>query len=371
MTNLLKQQSPNPMKNNNSRKNFLTAITWLAIILFTGGVFFYYYFFRQVNAQLIETIPSDAAFLFQINDNETFLKTEKYIHNYITPLFGLDAYPGCQFFVDQLPGKYNQVVFSGHLIENAFSILFACKINERAFKQLIPKLQIDEKNCIKYDQCRIYTYGTHLKRFVFTYHKGIFLASENITLLKKAIAQLKSPKNLTNLKSFEELYNITEKNKKQNWLILDHKRYFSHFESFFNEETHLTLNHFASNVLWAAYQIRFSKLNMSLSGYLSVSNTYENYFNNMENKHLYFSSLFSGSESIDYEKDDVLKQVKTQFPSHSEFELAIHAVTSEYWSRYLSELGMKKFTLAQMKVFALSVDSLNLKLKTANGVITF
>ena len=369
--NLLKRRNPNPMKNYNSRKNLLTTITWLAVILFTCGVSFYYYFFRQVNAQLIETIPTDAAFLFQINDNETFLKTEKQIHPYITSLFGLDAYPGCQFFVDQLPGKYNQVVFSGHSNENVISILFACKINERAFKQLLPKLQIDEKNCTKYDQCKIYTYGTHLKRFVFTYHKGIFLASENITLLKRAIAQLKSPRNLTNLKSFEELFNITEKNKKQNWLIVNHKRYFSNFESFFNEETQLSLNHFASNVLWAAYQVRFSKLNMSLSGYVSVNDTYENYFNNIENKHLYFSSLISGTEPVDYEKDDVLKQVKAQFPSHSEYELAIHAATSAYWNRYLSEIGMKKFTLAQMKVFALSVDSLNMKLRTANGVIKF
>jgi hypothetical protein len=168
------------------------------IIIFCGGVYAYYYFFRQINAKLIETIPTDAAFLFQINDNETFLKTVKTIHPYIHPLFELNAYPGCQFFVDQLPGKYNQVVFSGHAVGEKFSILFACKINERAFKQLLTNLQIDEKNCVKYEQCKIYTYGTHLKRFVFTYQKGIFLASENMMLLRKAINQLRTPRNLTN-----------------------------------------------------------------------------------------------------------------------------------------------------------------------------
>jgi len=321
------------MQNRESRNNFLTTITIAAIFLFCGGVSFYYYFFRQVNAQLIETIPSDAAFLFQINDNETFLKTVKNIQPKINPLFGLDAYPGCQFFVDQLPGKYNQVIFSGHTNEETFSILFACKINERAFKQLLTTLQIDEKNCIKFDKCKIYTFGTHLKRFVFTYHKGIFLASENITLLRKAITQLKTPRNLTALKSFESLFSIMEKNKKQNWLILNHRRYFSNFESFFNDETNIVLDQFASNVSWAAYQVRFSKLNMSFSGYLSISDSYQEY------------------------SDDP--------------KIEMNAVNAEYWSCYLSESGMKKFTVAQMKQFVLSIDSLNTKLRTANGLIAF
>jgi len=359
------------MSNRDSLRNLLSIITFAAVILFSGGISFYYYFFRQINAQLIETIPSDAAFLFQINDNETFLKTVKTIHPYLNPLFGLDAYPGCQFFVDQLPGKYNQVVFSGHVSGETLSILFACKIPERAFTQLLSKLQIDEKNCTKFDNCKIYVYGTHLKRFVFTYHKGIFLASENNTLLRKAITQLKNPRNLTAIKSFESLFKIMEKNKKQNWLILNHKRYFSNFESFFNEETNITLNHYASNVLWAAYQVRFSKLTMSLSGYFSVSENYQSYFDNLEHKHLYFSSLNAKDEPISYEKDDVIKQAKEFFPSHSEFELAIHAANGQYWSRYLSETGMKKFTVAQMKLFVLSSDSLNTKLRTSNGLIRF
>jgi len=359
------------MKNREHRRNLLTIFTVTVVIFFGAGVYLYYYFFRQVNAQLVETIPTDAAFLFQINDNEKFLKTVKKIHPYINPLFGLDAYPGCQFFVDQLPGKYNQVVFTGHANGETFSILFACKINENAFKELLIKLQIDEKNCTKFEQCKIYSYGTHLKRFVFTYQMGIFIASENITLLKKAITQLKNPRNLTSVKSFETLFNMVEKNKKQNWLIINNKRYFSNFETYFNEKTNGILYSFSSNVLWAAYQVRFSGLNMSLSGYLSSGDSFQGYFDNLEHKYLYYSSLFAGNEPVDYEKDVLLKQVKLSFPSHSGFEIAIHAANSEYWSNYLSEAGMKKFTISQMQVFALSLDSLNTKLKIANGLIKF
>ena len=339
---------------NNKLRKLLAIATTAAIILFGGGVYLYYFFFRQINAQLIETIPTDAAFLFQINDNETFLKTVKKIHPCICPLFQLDAYPGCQFFVDQLPGKYNQVVFSGHNNGENFSILFACKINEYAFNQLLIKLQIDVKNCLQFELCKIYTYGTHLKRFVFTYHKGIFLASENVTLLKKAITQLKNPKNLSTLKSFQALYNITEKNKKQNWLILNHERYFSHFHSYMNEELDTTLGSFSSNASWAAYQVRFSELEMFLSGYLSIKDSFEYYYNHLEEKCLYISSLKKNNDPVDTENDPLLKYAESQFPSHNDFKMAIHATHSEYWSYYLSERGMTRFSVSQIRLFAFS-----------------
>ena len=321
------------MSSKEFRRNVLTIATTTVIIVLGVGIYCYYYFFRQVNAKLIETIPSDAAFLFQINDNEAFLKSIKNIAPYINPLFGLDAYPGCQFFVDQLPGKYNQVVFTGHAIGEAFYILFACKINEKAFKDLLLKLQIDEKNCATYEQCKIYTYGTHLKRFVFTYHKGVFLASENVNLIKKAINQLQNPNNLTKLKSFQSLFKIMEKNKKQNWLILNHKRYLSNFESYFNDETNITISRFGASALWAAYQVRFSGLEMTLWGYSTTNSTFPDDFNRCE--------------------------------------MLLHAEDQEYWSHYLSETGMKKFPVAKMKTVTLTLDSLNTKLNTANGFIKF
>jgi hypothetical protein len=359
------------MKSRSSHRHFLSLITGTAIVLFCGGVFFYYYFFRQINAQLIETIPCDAAFLFQINDNDTFIKTVKNIRNNLNPLFGLDAYSGCQFFVDQLPGKYNQVVFSGHPGAETFSILFACKINERAFKQLLTKLQIDTKNCSKFEQCKIYTYGTHLKRFVFTYDKGIFLASENVTLLKRSIVQLRNPRNLTTLKSFVALFQITEKNKKQNWLILNHEKYFSNFEPYIQEETNSILGRFATHVTWSAYQVRFSDLEMRMSGYLSINDNFDDYFNAFEQKYLYYSSLSKNNEPVNYENDAVLKYAKSILPTYSDYELLIHAENPEYWSRYLSETGMKKFAFTQTKLFAFTIDSLNTKFKTANAILRF
>jgi hypothetical protein len=326
-----------------------------------------------VNAQLIETIPTDAVFLFQINDNDTFIKTEKKIHPYITPLFQLDAYPGCQFFVEQLPGKYNQVVFSGHDNGENFSILFACKINEKAFSQLLTKLQIDVKNCLKFESCKIYTHGTHLKRFVFTYHKGIFLASENVTLLKRAISQLKNPRNLATLKSFETLFHISEKNTKQNWLIINNEKYFSHFESFFNNDTYSILAQYSSNMRWAAYQVRFSGLEMQLSGYQSAGSNFSDYLNSFESKYLYYSSLAKKDTIVNYESDPLLKYAKSKLPTNNDFEFAIHADKTEYWGRYLSEQGLKKFSITQMKLFAFAfcIGEEQVSIVPMNGLIQF
>jgi len=354
-----------------SSRKLITIITLSVLLLFGGGVYLYYYFFRQANAKLIETIPTDAAFLFQINDNETFLKTVKNIHSYITPLFELDAYPGCQFFVDQLPGKYNQVVFTGHQYGERLSILFVCNINKQAFKPLLSKLQIDEKNCTFFERCKIYTYGTHLKRFVFTYYQGFFLASENIELLKKSITQLKNPKNLTTDKSFVDLLELIEKNQKQNWIILNNNRYFSNCKHYFNEETQPQLSDFFSHTPWSAYQIRFSGLEMFLSGYISVNQIFNRYFNQLEQKYTYYSSLSNTTASIDFEKDLMLKYAKNILPTKNDFELVIHTAKPEYWSRFLAETGMNKFPVAKMKLFAFTLDSLDSKLYASNAVLKF
>jgi hypothetical protein len=152
---------------------------------------------------------------------------------------------------------------------------------------------------------------------------------------------------------------------------LNHDRYFLNFENYFNTETHTQLSRFASVATWSAYQVRFSGLDMMLSGYLSINDHYQSYYNSIEHKHLYYSSLSKTDEPVDYEQDILLKYAKSVFPTNSEFDFAFHAATAEYWNRYLSETGMQKFTVSQMKLVAYSLDSLSTKLKTANGLVRF
>ena len=49
------------------RRNGLIIGTFTVIICIGIGLYFYNSFFRQSNAQLIETVPTDASFIFEIN----------------------------------------------------------------------------------------------------------------------------------------------------------------------------------------------------------------------------------------------------------------------------------------------------------------
>ena len=49
---------------------WLIWLTIVAVLLAGVGIFFYYNLFRQSKSELIEAIPTDAAFIFTLNDNE-------------------------------------------------------------------------------------------------------------------------------------------------------------------------------------------------------------------------------------------------------------------------------------------------------------
>ncbi|MEG2070432.1 MAG: hypothetical protein RR034_03555, partial [Bacteroidales bacterium] len=84
-----------------NRKSWIIISTIVGIIAIGTALFFYHSFFRQNNAKLIETIPSEAAFIFEINDNEEFTKTSSSLIPYLNPVFSLEALSGFEFFIDK------------------------------------------------------------------------------------------------------------------------------------------------------------------------------------------------------------------------------------------------------------------------------
>ena len=63
------------MKTNSNAKGWIITSAVVGIVLILAAIFFYNNFFRQTSGPLIETVPADAAFIFEINDNEQFMKT--------------------------------------------------------------------------------------------------------------------------------------------------------------------------------------------------------------------------------------------------------------------------------------------------------
>lgn len=252
-------------------------IIWLTIIavIFAGvGIFFYYTLFRQSKSELIEAIPTDASFIFALNDNDAFVTGSARLMPYLDELFVMDAMPAFETMRGKLPAGEYDLTVSGHYDDNnALKLLFNMHADKAAFKHLLRALSIDPNNHISFEGSRIYTYGTNFKSVKFVYVNHIISFSTDVDLLKRAIVQHAHPKNLLSDKQFKEMYRLSEKNRKQNWLIINPKKYTAHLSSYLNEEMSNQLSKCLENAGWTAFQLRLSGNEMHLSGYTLVENT--------------------------------------------------------------------------------------------------
>jgi hypothetical protein len=260
------------MRDNNSAKGWIITTAIVGIIVVLAAIFFYTNFFRQTSGPLIETVPTDAAFIFEINDNEQFVKTSASLMPYLTDLFALDGLAGYESFLEKMSNREGAILVSGYVIDNKIVPLFSTRMDEHYFKNLLKLLQIDPRNNITFEGYEIYSYGTHYKDFKFVFHNNVFSASEDVELLKKSVVQLKFPKGLANDKTFKQVHKLVEKNQKQNWLMLNPVKYAEYLNSKTNESFESMLGAWCNLTTWCAYQVRFSDIEIFLSGYINTEN---------------------------------------------------------------------------------------------------
>ena len=259
---------------NYTRENrpWLIWLTIIAVILATVGVFFYYTLLRQSKSELIEAIPTDATFIFTINDNDAFVRDTKSVTPYLNELFLLDALPAYETMRSKLPAGEYDLTISGHTENDGISILFNMHADKASFKRLLRALSIDPNNYTAFENNRIYTYGTNFKSVKFVYTNHIISFSTDLELLKRAIVQHSHPKNLLSDKQFKEMYDLTEKNRKQNWLIIQPQKYLPYLTTFLKEEMSKKLSGCLEKSGWTALQLRFSGNDMIMSGYMFADN---------------------------------------------------------------------------------------------------
>ena len=263
------------MNNNGNGKKIWFGISLFSVILMMGmGIFFYHNFFRQNNAQLIEAVPPESSFILQINNNEYFTKNTTQLFPYLDELLYLSALPGLEFFVDRITLKKPTVMLSGYSNgENTF-LLFSANTTESHFSTFLKNLRIDHRNFTPFDKSKIYTYGTHLRKFYFSFNNNIVSISEDIELLKKSIVQHKHPRNLLSDKTFSNFYDIVSKNEKQNWLIIHNFHFFKLKKELFSDYYQHLCQSLSEIPDWSIFQISFNDKEVILSGYMDYKHLF-------------------------------------------------------------------------------------------------
>lgn len=256
--------------NTEKHRGWAILLSIFALLLIGVGIFFYYSFFRQSRSELIEAVPTDAQYVFEINDNPAFQKGVASMAPYFTEAFALDVLPAYEDIYKQLAGTYDLTI-SGHPSANGIRVLFNTHIEKAVFKKLLRALSIDPANFTSFEHYKIYTYGTHFKSLKFAYFNHILTVSDDIDLLKKALIQHTHPKNLLSDKSFKDLYNLTSKNLKQNWVLLQNPGYSQHIATFLTEGAYARLHKAIPMSDWSAFQIRIGHNEVTLSGYTATN----------------------------------------------------------------------------------------------------
>lgn len=258
----------------------IIVLSIIAALLIGVGIFFYYSFFKQTKSELIEAIPTDAVFLYEVNDNTSFTEDMSPLLPYFNELTAMDALPAFETMHNALPaGKYD-ITISGHPQDNGTVLLFNMHTDKASFKHLLRALSIDPANCETFEQQKIYSYGTNYKNLYFVFFNHILSITTSKDLLKRSIIQHLHPKNLLSDGDFKRLYDLAEKNKKQNWLFLS-ATYLDGLGNYFNAKSANTIKSIKSLANWGAFQIRMSGNDIFLSGYTPANDKLLKRFSNL------------------------------------------------------------------------------------------
>ncbi len=317
----------------NNTKGWIITSAIVGIILILVSIFFYNNFFRQTNGPLIETVPPDAAFVFEINDNEQFVKTSASLMPFLTELFALDGLAGYESFLEKMPRKDGPILVSGFVNDDKIMPLFSTRMDERYFKSLLKLLQIDPRNNVKFEGYEIYSYGTHYKDFKFVFHNNVFSASEDVDLLKRSIVQLKYPKGLSSDKAFRQLRTLVDKNVKQNWLLMNPSKYAEFLKTKSDEHLDGLIDELANLTTWCAYQVRFSDAELFLSGYLDTENArVQQFANGIANSEFPQRVVPITAQALTIVDDENYRDLARNWGEESESYLRLAPVQSVFFS---------------------------------------
>jgi len=297
-------------------------------VILVIGIAAYHNFFRQTNANLIEIVPANrAVFLFQLHDNEYFVKNTTSLRPYLNTLFMMESITGFEAIIEHINIPDLQVLAAGLQMDNGIKLLYGAKIDKLQFRQLLQALQIDSRNYEKWQDNRIYSYASHLRKFNFTHFHNALIISEDIEAVKIAITQFKNPINLLSDNQFQTLYQLVNKNKRQNWLLLQHERFSPVLAAQSDSNWKSVISQLAEVSQWSAFQLHINNNEIYLSGYCPAQSVIFQQYKNQQTSTNDFSdclpmdcysySAYFITQPSDFINSTIAQNIREELPPKS------------------------------------------------------
>jgi len=252
------------------KKGWMVFILILITAAVGLGIYFYVNHLRKSTAEPMEMVPADAVFVVHVNDYESFVKAEGILRNYISDAVPLGALNGMEYFLQQFteqPPGTSTLACSAHDVDGHLALLLSLRITQKDFDNLLKALEINNNNFHSYKGTHVYEVGTHHRTFSFCYHDGAFTVSENEKLLYASLDCLAQRKSIVEEKGFKALYEMMDKNPKQNWLVVNHAAFVASQKANVAPEFEEALTSLGRLADWSAYQMTVTAGEISLSGY--------------------------------------------------------------------------------------------------------
>lgn len=251
------------------KKGWLVFVLILLTLAVGIGIYLYFNYLRKTTADPIEMVPADAALMVQVNNYEDFVKATACLRDYVSDAVPLGALDGMQYFIKQFSesATSSPMACSAHEIDGRLALLLSLRITDSDFENLLEVLEINDNNFHEYKSYHIYEVETHYRTFSFCFHDGAFTVSESEKLLYASLDCLAKQKSIVDVKGFQTLREMMDKNPKQNWLVVNHAALAASQKSNVSPAFADALASVAKLSDWSAYQMDVSSGEMTLFGY--------------------------------------------------------------------------------------------------------
>ena len=261
------------------RKGWIVAGLAIVVAVVAVAIVAFSHLLKKNTAEPLATLPADAVYVLQVNDNEVFMKSSVKCLPYLDEILSFNAMEGFEYFASQISAylpQTGQIVISGYLNRsNKLKLMMSTRASEGAFNQLLQSLKINPKDCTTHRSVRIYKIATHHNAFYLCFHNGIFSAAESVKLLESSIDVTATANSLANQAELKKLLGVVNKNNKHNWLMINHERFVKAELPKIALDYQAQFSHYKDLANWSAYQVTFTDFEMKLSGYsLITSNSF-------------------------------------------------------------------------------------------------